>query len=620
MGRCAACCALAGLGKQWQEPFRFLPLFALASRVQIRYTCSMYEISATSAFDFNNVALNPKFQHQEAALLNALLQSSDYGVLVSGLDREDIVANRRLGELFGVSPQQVVRTDPDAVRALALSRVRNPEMFEEVLRRVYADPMLTYEDEIELIGDPPRTLRRFTAPIYGADNQHHTEFPNQPLGRLWTFWDVTETRRLQSQVQAQLEARTLDYNSTAEILRVMNVLCSITMQHRSSNLLLADIVQQTRHLGGADCAALLLLTDESRNDLTIRSLEGVGCAPRGPKIPINLPLRQDKLLADLLSAFESLATGDGSQKKLTLFSNYNGSLATHLHWHSLAIVPLCQDGVLNGVFLMGLPEVFEPTQAVLRHMNAVADQIMLTLQTHKLQSELHQTLETLQLTQSRMVEIEKLRTAGTLAASIAHDIRNIMTAVQIEMEMALLPEEMASGLWEHLNRFSTLTHRLLAFARPGVLEMRLQDVGDILRRVLVLIAGQAEVHRVQIALELPEHRHFVAVDATQIEHLFVNLCLNGIQAMAQQGGLLRLTGTATSEWLEISVCDTGSGISPDIIDRIFEPFFTTRDTGTGLGLFSCKRIVEEHGGHLMVRSSLDNGATFTVMLPVGSQI
>lgn len=624
----------------------------------------MQEMSDTKVFnfDFDNVALNPKFRKQEAALLNALLQSSDYGVLVSGLDREDIVANRRLGELFEVSPLQVVQTDPDAVRALALSRVRDPNTFEEVLRNVYADPLLTYEDDLELIGDPPRTLRRFTAPILGPDNQ--------PLARLWTFLDITETRQLQSQVQTQLDTRTLDYNTTAEILRVMNVLCSIHMQHISSDTLMSAIVQQTRHLGGADCAAMLLLRDEPDHEPDNINLNGAICAPGKASVPFRYTLHQDKLLADLLSRVESLAYSDAEFNQLILCPHYDGSLSRHLEWQSLALVPLCQHGVLKGVFLLGLPAVFngsthhfselnsselnssdlnsseytsrhdhdsadqaareqpiaspvthlpgtQPALAVLRHLGAIADQIMLTLQAHRLQSELHATLATLQTTQHRMVEIEKLRTAGTLAASIAHDIRNIMTAVQIEMEMSSLPEVTQSSLWEHMNRFSTLTHRLLAFARPGALEMRPHNVGEILQRVLVLIAGQAAIHNVQLELELQDSLPAISADATQLEHLFVNLCLNGIQAMTDQGGVLSIVGAATPEEFQIEVSDTGSGIAPDIIEHIFEPFFTTRNTGTGLGLFSCKRIVEEHGGRLKVTSYLDKGTTFTVKLPRG---
>ena len=587
-------------------------------------------IETTGASD--HVALNPKFQQQEAALLNALLQSSDYGVLVSGLDREDIVANRRLGELFGVSPEQVVRTDPAAVRALALSRVRHPQVFEEILHRVDADPLLIHEDEIELIGSPARTLRRFTAPLHGAGSQL--------LGRLWTFLDITETKNLQARVQAQLAAQTLEYTSTAAILSVMNGLCSITMPHRDVQALLADIVTQTRHLGGADCSAVLLLTKDGLDYPADACLEGFGGSPGKPVCPLHLPLQQDKTLANMISRFRCLPEVTSAPNHLFPYTQYQDCLADLLQWQSLVVVPLYQQDVVQGIFVLGLPAVDDlslhvpppsvqpvsyptvqlpgslPVQAILHHLNAIANQITLTLQTHGLQSELHTALTALQTTQRQMVEIEKLRTAGTLAASIAHDIRNIVTSVQIEMEMASLSDTMASGLSDHMNRFSTLTHRLLAFSRPGSLEMHPINIGDTLQHVLLLIAGQAEASNVRLDLQLPESLPPVAADAAQLEHLFVNLCLNGIQAIAPEGGWLHLSSAITVKELEIKISDTGSGIAPDVIDHIFEPFFTTRQTGTGLGLFSCKQIAEEHGGRLTVRSSLTEGTTFTVTLPI----
>src|SRR6185369_4979392 len=99
----------------------------------------------------------------------------------------------------------------------------------------------------------------------------------------------------------------------------------------------------------------------------------------------------------------------------------------------------------------------------------------------------------------------------------------------------------------------------------------------------------------------------------------VNLCLNALQAMAEAGGTLTLSGSARDGWVEVQVCDTGAGIAPEERDRIFEPFFTRRANGLGLGLFSCKRIVEDHGGELRVASAPGQGACFTVRLPAAGE-
>ena len=346
-------------------------------------------------------------------------------------------------------------------------------------------------------------------------------------------------------------------------------------------------------------------------------------------------MASDKALFDALAQAAQPPPQICDTSPLTLLPHYKGLLAKRLQWQALAVAPLCSQNIPCGVLVIGVPRSYEtaagkakamprapvPTQALpspieLHHLHAVADQIALTLDAHRLQSELRATLDTLQLTQRRMVEMEKLRTAGTLAASVAHDIRNILTAMQMDMETAWPPNEMPEGLRDHLNRFSTLTHRLLAFSQPSRLELRPLNLGDLLRQVVSLVSGQAQIHAVQIRVDLPPDLPLIAADATQLEHLFINLCLNAIQSMTLNGGKLHLKGAATREYVTVEVTDTGTGIAPDVIERIFEPFFTTRATGTGLGLFSCKRIAEEHHGHLRVCSVVNEGTTFITLLPL----
>src|SRR5262249_51248548 len=136
------------------------------------------------------------------------------------------------------------------------------------------------------------------------------------------------------------------------------------------------------------------------------------------------------------------------------------------------------------------------------------------------------------------------------------------------------------------------------------------------RRIVSLVNGQAQISGVKIVQRWPRNVPLVSADASQLEHLFVNLCLNAIQAMTERGGTLTITGRLRQNWLEIQVEDTGCGIPMETLSRVFDPFFTTRATGMGLGLFSCKRIVEEHGGQLTVTSAPDRGACFVVTLPV----
>ncbi|HZO92123.1 MAG TPA: ATP-binding protein [Chthonomonadaceae bacterium] len=544
-----------------------------------------------------DVALNPQFRASERALLHALLQATDYGILLSGLDRQDILANQRLGELFGVAPQDIVQADPEVVRALAMARVRDPQSFNELLHQTYADPTITYQDEIELAGEPSRILRRYTGPVRDRNGE--------PIGRLWTFLDITETKRLQAEVQAQLTARTQDYATTSEVLRAMNALCRVAVQHRAADDLLIAILEIVRSLIGNECAVALLLSKNGAE------LEGIGCSPGRPATVLSMVRRRDPALD------KALDTAFPTEPPLTLYEDYRGPIARRLRCRTVGVAPLYSDGHAIGALVLGSGDAQSGLAALARyrsaHLRAIVDQVALTLETHRLQSELHTAMETLQAAQRSLVEMEKLRTAGTLAASVAHDIRNILTAMQMELETQSDP--VSESISAQLNRFFALTHRLLAFSRPTVLETYPTAVADVLRRIVPLVAGQAQVNSVEIILDVSDRLPLVAADVSQLEHLFVNLCLNAIQAMMEQGGTLALTGRARKSWLEVAVVDTGRGIAPEAMDRIFDPFFTTRANGLGLGLFSCKRIVEQHGGQLTVTSAPGQGACFTVMLP-----
>jgi len=547
--------------------------------------------------DFDDIALNPQFRENESALFHALLQATDYGILMSGTDRQDIIANRRLGELFELAPQDIVAITPAQAREIARSRLKNPEGFDERLHQIYADPELTYEDELELRTAPPRTVRRYTGPV--------RDRKGDPIGRLWTFLDITETKRLQAEVEAQLRARTRDFQTTSELLRAMNELGRLALQYRDTGDLMEAILRLMLPLFGEACAAALLLSAEAGE------LVGIRCSLQQARKPLQMARRDDPALAAALRA----PTGE-TPGAFALWLNHRGGLVRKLKSKHLLVAALRVQERTIGVLTVGgsTPESIVLDRFQPDHLQAVMDQIALTLETHRLQSDLHTALESLQATQRRMVEIEKLRTAGVLAASVAHDIRNILSTMQ--MEIAMEPQCASESLCAQLNRFSALTHRLLAFSRPSVLETRPTAIGETIQRIVPLVAGQAAISGVEIRLDLPPSVAPIAADASQLEHLFVNLCLNAIQAMNEAGGILTLSCASTNQWLEILVEDTGCGIAPEAVERMFDPFFTTRANGMGLGLFSCKRIVEEHGGQLTVESQPGEGARFTVLLPV----
>lgn len=227
---------------------------------------------------------------------------------------------------------------------------------------------------------------------------------------------------------------------------------------------------------------------------------------------------------------------------------------------------------------------------------------------------------TLSLTQQQLFETEKLSAVGLLAASVAHDIRNLLTPLTIEVSLAdqddpSLRAESLSAMRQQINGLALLTHRLLALARPETLDREPTDLAALVSQILRLVRPQAITENVQIACTVSPRLPLVSADPVQIEQVLVNLVLNAIQAMrATGGGTLMLALDRYKDGARVRIGDTGPGITPQNRRRLFDPFFTTRPDGAGLGLFSCRRIAEAHGGAISVRSR--PGATqFTLRLP-----
>lgn len=228
---------------------------------------------------------------------------------------------------------------------------------------------------------------------------------------------------------------------------------------------------------------------------------------------------------------------------------------------------------------------------------------------------------TLSLTQQQLFETEKLSAVGLLAASVAHDIRNILTPLTIEMALADQDDpaaraESLDAMRRQVDSLALLTHRLLALARPDKVERAPTDLAVLAARITNLIRSQAVLENVRIVTVTNARPPLVQADSIQIDQVLVNLVLNAVQAMrATGGGTLTLTLDGYKDGVRVRVSDTGPGIPPAHRGRLFDPFFTTRPDGAGLGLFSCRRIIQAHGGMIGVRARRGGGTQFTVWLP-----
>lgn len=226
---------------------------------------------------------------------------------------------------------------------------------------------------------------------------------------------------------------------------------------------------------------------------------------------------------------------------------------------------------------------------------------------------------------------EKLATLGTLAAGIAHEIRNPLTSIKARLYM--LGKRVATDaastadtgiISSEIGRLERIVQDVLHFARPSEPQLRVVRANAPLREVVSLMGSTLDQGRVKLAIEDGSELH-VAMDTALIKQVLINLVRNAAEAIEGQGSVtLRVRASRAmilgkiGDVAVLEVEDTGKGILPEVEKRLFDPFFTTKATGTGLGLSIAARIVEKHGGVLTYQTQPGHGTIFGIVLPVVS--
>jgi signal transduction histidine kinase len=243
----------------------------------------------------------------------------------------------------------------------------------------------------------------------------------------------------------------------------------------------------------------------------------------------------------------------------------------------------------------------------------------------------------------QMRTAERLSALGTLAAAMAHEIRNPLEAM--DLNLALLervlaglhpasPEEGKTGkyvkiLESEIARLAGIVENFLSFARPSRIQTSEIELDQILSQIVDLLSNQARSRKVRIELS-SEGEPKVLGSEDQLKQAFLNLVINSLEAMPNGGllsihiGIFRPPGSPGAKDLAVvRIQDTGVGIPKELQAHLFDPFFTTRPKGTGLGLTIVHRVIHEHKGDIRVSSVPGEGTTFTVEMPLhitGSQV
>ncbi|WP_226666067.1 PAS domain S-box protein [Metabacillus litoralis] len=221
-------------------------------------------------------------------------------------------------------------------------------------------------------------------------------------------------------------------------------------------------------------------------------------------------------------------------------------------------------------------------------------------------------------TEELMLRSEKLSIAGQLAAGIAHEIRNPLTAIKGFLQI-MKPDmdhhnQYYQIIFSELNRIELILSELLMLAKPQETYFKRTNIVTLLQEVAMLLETQANMNSVFIDQQHTELLLSVHSDENQLKQVFINLFKNAIDAMSNGGKLSVHTKKERNKAI-IAVTDEGEGIPSDLINRIGEPFLTTKEKGNGLGLMITYKIIEDHKGNILVDSELGKGTTFIVELP-----
>jgi len=230
--------------------------------------------------------------------------------------------------------------------------------------------------------------------------------------------------------------------------------------------------------------------------------------------------------------------------------------------------------------------------------------------------------------EANLIQSEKLAAVGQLAAGVAHEINNPLSAVIANAQLLkrdLPPDNLdaleSAELIETAGlRASQVVRNLLGFARKEQYDFLSVDLNETILNALSLVKHEASSRAMIIKTELQENLPMIHASKDHLQSVWINIILNALDSMEPGKGEINISTSSTNEEFKVIISDNGTGIPPDRVTRIFEPFFTTKDPGrgTGLGLSICHRIVKQHGGYIQVDSLSNSGTKFTITLPRNS--
>jgi PAS domain S-box-containing protein len=233
--------------------------------------------------------------------------------------------------------------------------------------------------------------------------------------------------------------------------------------------------------------------------------------------------------------------------------------------------------------------------------------------------------------EQKTIQTERMALVGQMAAKVAHEMRNPLSSISLNTE--LLEDEILSfgskntgestelirSIAIEVDRLAHLSDEYLNFSRLPAFKFSHCNINTVITDLVTFQRKDLSRKNIEIITKLKRNLSYVRIDKEQMRRAMLNLLRNAAEAMPD-GGTIRVQTAQTDGSIKIAVKDAGIGIAQDDMTNIFNPFFSTKSIGTGLGLTITRQIVEEHGGTVTCLSQLDQGTTFTILLPLHNRM